>query len=224
MRSGGAIRAQDTPVVVLDRRAEEAGVDGVRCDSEGGAYALGKLLLSLGHRSLAMLAGPAGVSTADDRVAGWRRAMAEAGLAETCPIYRGDLTQPSGSGLTLRAMGGVPHPTAIFAANNLLAIGALNALRQGGRQVPEEVALVGFDDLPTALLTDPFLTVATQPAHAMGRRAVELLLDRLHGRAPDEPRQVVLPTEVVVRRSSGGPLRAQSTVGGGFPVVRPPRT
>ncbi len=200
-------RDQQVPVVVLDRRVADAGVDVVRCDSEGGAYELGKLLASLGHCAVATLVGPAGVSTADDRVAGFQRALVEAGIAAGAQTYHGVFTVASGREMTARAMAASPRPTALFAANNFLAIGALNALREAGLRVPEDVALVGFDDLPPALVTFPFLTVAAQPAYEMGQRAVRLLLDRIEGRAPTEPQEVVLPTELIVRGSSGGERR-----------------
>ena len=104
-----------------------------------------------------------------------------------------------------RALSITPWPTAVFAANNFIAIGALKALRDVGLSVPEDVALVTFDDLPLTLLIDPFLTVATQPAYEMGRQATELLLARLAGQAPVECQEIVLPTEIIVRRSSGAP-------------------
>jgi LacI family transcriptional regulator len=97
------------------------------------------------------------------------------------------------------------RPTAIFAANNFLAIGAQHAIEEMGLTVPEDVALVGLDDLPAEMVTFPFLTVAAQPAEEMGRRAVELLVRRI--KEPDaEPEEILLPTELTVRRSSGDPL------------------
>lgn len=214
VRSGsdalGALHRLHVPVVVLDRRASDPAVDVVRCDSEGGAYELGKHLVSLGHREFATLVGPAGVSTADDRVAGFQRALAESGAPNPAPVYRGGFDLASGYEMTMRAMAAHPRPTALFAANNFLAIGALNALRDAGIRVPDDVALVGFDDLPPALVTFPFLTVAAQPAYEMGRRAVRLLLDRLEGDAPAEPREVVLPTELIVRTSCGGRVHSHS--------------
>ena len=198
------IQKQDTPVVVLDRRVPDAPVDVVRCDSEGGAYQLTRLLLSLGHRRIAILSGPREVSTAEDRVTGYKRALAENGLnPEQDLIHYGEFTLENGYATTQRVLSIVPRPTALFAANNFIAIGALRALREAGLRVPEDVALVGFDDLPPALVVDPFLTVAAQPAYQMGQRATELLLARLSDQAPEEYQQVVLPTELIVRRSSG---------------------
>ena len=96
-----------------------------------------------------------------------------------------------------------PRPSGLFAGNNFIAIGALRAVRGAGLQVPQDLALVGFDDLPADLVVDPFLTVAAQPAYEMGRQATELLLARLSGGAPAAYQEIVLPIEIIVRESSG---------------------
>jgi len=200
------LRDQGVLTVVLDRRVADADTDVVRCDSERGAYELGRLLVSLGHRRVAVMAGPTGVSTSDDRVAGCMRALTEAGAADSCRVYRGELVQYSGADMAKKALAASPPPTALFAANNFIAIGALGAMHELGVRVPEDVALVAFDDLPPSLVTFPFLTVAAQPAYEMGRTAVQLLIDRLNGTAPKGRREIILPTEIIVRRSSGDPI------------------
>jgi len=195
---------------VLDRRIPNSQTDAVRCDSEGGAYRLTCLLLSLGHRRIAMLSGPRGVSTAEDRVAGYRRALKEAGLdVDSAMVYYGEFSLESGYDMTLQVLARTPRPSALFAGNNFIAIGALRALRDTGLRVPEDLALVGFDDLPADLVVDPFLTVAAQPAYEMGRQATELLLARLSEKAPAAYQEIVLPTEIVVRKSSGQALEQQ---------------
>ncbi len=202
------IQSQRVPTVVLDRQVPGAKVDVVRGDSEGGAYQLVRLLLSLGHRRIAMLSGPVNISTAADRVAGYRRALQEAGLeAQAELVCYGEYTQESGYRMAQKALSLTPRPTALFAANNFIAIGALRALREAKVRVPEDMALVSFDDIPPAFVIEPFLTVAAQPAYEMGRRATELLLARLSGQAPPECQEIVLPTEIIVRRSSGLPVR-----------------
>ena len=198
------VQSQDTPVVVLDRLIPDAQADTVRCDSEGGAYQLTRLLLSLGHRRIAVLSGPQGVSTAEDRVAGYRRALTEASLdVDPALVYYGQFSLESGYAMTQQVLAVTPRPSGLFAGNNFIAIGALRALRDAGLQVPEDLAMVGFDDLPADLVVDPFLTVAAQPAYEMGRQATELLLARLSGEAPEAYQEIVLPTEIIVRQSSG---------------------
>lgn len=212
------IRQQQIPVVVLDRRVPQKGVDVVRCDSEAGAYHLGKLLVSLGHRDYAVIAGRQGLTTSDDRILGFQRALVEAGITHAAEVYRGSiasvyygtLTQESGNHLMRQAMAQTPRPTAIFAVNNFLAIGAQNALRELGLRVPEDVALVAFDDLPSVFVAFPFLTVAAQPAYEMGQKAVEMLLARLNAKTPPPFQEVLMESELIVRASSGGPKMIHS--------------
>jgi LacI family transcriptional regulator len=207
------LQEHDVPVVLIDRRIPGVAIDCVCGDSEQGAYELTRLLLGLGHRRIAMLSGPRDVSTAAERVAGYRRALAEAGIPGSGAgdnvddlVHWGAFTLASGYQLTQELLAISPRPTAVFAANNFLAIGSYRALRAAGLRVPADVAIVAFDDLPASLILEPFLTVASQPAYEMGCRATELLLARLSGRAPAEaagPQNLVLPTEIVVRGSSG---------------------
>ena len=198
------IQKQDVTVVILDRRIPSIKVDTVRCDSEDGGYQLTRLLLSLGHRQIAILSGPKGISTAEDRVDGYCRALTEAGLPVFAKnIFYDEFTQQGGYAMAQKALAISRRPTALIAANNFIAIGALQAVRQANLQVPEDLALVGFDDLPVALLVDPFFTVAAQPAYEMGKQAMELLLARIAGQLEPASQEIVLPVEVVIRRSSG---------------------
>ncbi len=148
-----------------------------------------------GTGDIAVLSGPATVPTAVDRVAGFSRALVdEAGLPAAARAARGVHDRERarhGAGRDAR----VPRPTALFAANNFIAIGVLHALDELGLRVPDDVAVVGFDDLPEAMVTFPFLTVVAQPAFEMGRRGGATLLVNGSQR-PDGPAQeVVLPTE-----------------------------
>ncbi len=198
------IRGHNMPFVVLDRRMPGAEFDVVRCDSEDGAFQLVNHLLELGHRKIAVLTGPEGTSTADDRLIGYQRALAEAGVAENSSLVRrGSFTQDSGYEMAANVIEEMFPPTAIFAANNFIAIGAMKALLERGLQVPEDIALVGFDDLPPALLMFPFLTVAAQPAYEMACVATRLLLARISDEMSAEYQEIVLPTKLIVRESSG---------------------
>jgi LacI family transcriptional regulator len=204
-KSVAFLKEQNTPVVVIDRRVNDAQTDTVRCDSEGGAYQLTHLLVGQGHRCIAMLTGPEDVSTAVDRVAGYQRAMLEAGLPDEGLVFRGEFNQGSGYEMAEKALALSPRPTALFAANNFIAIGALKALRAAKLRVPDDISIVAFDDLPDTMLVEPILTVAAQPAYEMGHRAAQLLLARLNNDAQPECQEIVLPTKIIVRQSSAAP-------------------
>src|SRR5262249_47592687 len=136
------------------------------CDSEVGGYQLVCHLIDLGHRHIAMLSGPQAVSTSADRLAGYRHAMDEAGLERA--EYFGSLSNADGYRMAREALAAPQRPTAFFAANNLVAIGALRALLEKGIRVPQDLSVVSFDDLPETMIFDPFLTVVAQPAYDMG--------------------------------------------------------
>ena len=198
------------PVVVLDRRLTAGRVDEVRTDSEAGAYVVVRHLLDLGHRRIAVLTGPETVSTAVDRVAGYRRAMAEEGLRpDDGLVVFGGYNEASGYEMTRLILAAEPRPTAIFAANNFIAFGAIGALREAGLRAPEDMSIAVFDDLPPGWVFDPFLTVVSQPAYEIGKQAAELMLERLAGKAPVEPRTIVLPSELIIRRSTAA-LRVET--------------
>jgi LacI family transcriptional regulator len=202
------IQKHGTPVVVLDRRVQSLGVDTVRCDSVDGAYQLTRYLVSLGHNQIAVMSGAVGVSTADDRVTGYRNAMEEVGAGiDACYIFRGDFTPDSGYAMTKQAINLPLRPTALIAANNFITIGAMKALQEAGMDVPDDIALVGFDDLPPTMVTFPFFTVVSQPAYEMGTRAMKILLDQLVGKEMEMAQEVILPTQLIIRRSSGHPIK-----------------
>jgi LacI family transcriptional regulator len=193
------------PVVVLDRRPSSSEVDSVRADSEGGAYLAVRHLVELGHRRIAVLAGPESVSTAADRVAGYRRAMVEAGIGpELHTILFGEYTEASGHAMTDQMLVAAEVPTAIFAGNNFIAFGAMQRLREAGMEIPQDMSVVVFDDLPQGWIL-PFLTVISQPAYEIGKQACELILARLASGDPLEPRTIVLPSSLIVRQSSAPP-------------------
>jgi LacI family transcriptional regulator len=213
--SGASLRLLEThriPVVVVDRRVTAREIDEVRADSVAGARALTEHLLALGHRWIAVLTGRRAISTATDRVAGCRRALREAGLAlDEAFVHYGIFNFGSGNQADGYRMArdvleaGSPRPTAIFAANNFIAYGAIRALHEAGLRVPEDMSVVAFDDLPPEWVPDPFLTVAVQPAYEIGRTAATLLLDRASGERCGPAEQVVFPVEIHVRRSSAPP-------------------
>jgi LacI family transcriptional regulator len=197
------LKSNEIDVVVLDRRVSGEDADIVYSDSKNGASRLTKLLIGLGHKRIAIIAGSRGVSTSEDRVIGYQQALVEAGLGSNELVYYGAFNEQSGYQLANQAMMQTPKPTAIFGGNNFVAMGAIRAMHDLNLNVPGDVSVVGFDDLPEFMFTKPFLTVARQPAYEMGRLAAELLLKRITGEMLGEHREFVLPVEIVVRESSG---------------------
>jgi DNA-binding LacI/PurR family transcriptional regulator len=153
-----------------------------------------------------MITGPKDVSTSVDRVAGYQQALTEAGLIENEIVYYGEFNQQSGYELTKQIMTQLPRPTAIFGANNFITIGIIKALYDLHVNVPEDISVVGFDDLPESMLVRPFLTVARQPAYEMGRSATELLLKRISGDLSEDCQEINFRAEIIERESIG-PVR-----------------
>ena len=218
------LRSQQIPVGVIDRRVQVRQVDEVRTDSEAGAYALVGHLLGLGHRRIAAITGRRTIATAVDRVAGYARALTEAGIPLDPELIRYDSFSLAGGYRRMQEILAVaPRPTAVFAANNFIAFGALRAIREAALHVPDDLSLVTFDDLPEGWQAEPFLTVLAQPAYEIGRQAAELLFERLEGPPRPTRRVIILAGELIVRRSSGPVLSAGERPGeaASLPKLRP---
>ena len=204
-RSLDTLQKRRVPFVVIDRHISDKLIDSVRCDSVTGAYELTRHLLALGHRHIAIITGPQYLSTASERVTGFLRALEEANGNVTPQIYWGEYHQQTGYEFTQKLLTSDPRPTAIFASNNFIAIGVVRALREARLRIPEDMSVVAFDDLPLALTIDPFFTAAAQPAYEMGQQATELLLSRLADNGPAGHQEIILPIEIIVRKSSDKP-------------------
>ncbi|HEX6971857.1 MAG TPA: LacI family DNA-binding transcriptional regulator [Limnochordia bacterium] len=175
----------------------------VEGDNEGGAAAVVRHLIALGHRRIGFIAGPPNDAAGRRREAGYRRALAEAGLSpdpDACAT--GDFTEAGGRRAALALLQRRPDLTALFAASDLMAIGALQALREHGRRVPEEISVAGFDGIYVGRYVVPVLTTAEQPIYALGTRAAALLLELIRGGRPAE-RVVVLPCRLRIGESTG---------------------
>jgi DNA-binding LacI/PurR family transcriptional regulator len=203
------LESNNINVIILDRRISGVKSDIVYSDSVNGAYRLTKLLIGLGHKRIAMITGPKDISTSADRVAGYQQALTEAGLRESEIIYYGAFNEQSGYEYTNQAMMQAPKPTAIFGANNFTAMGIIKALHDLKLDVPGDVSVVSFDDIPEFMFMKPFLTVARQRAYEMGKLAAELLLKSISGELSQGHRELMLPIDIIVRESSG-PNRAGS--------------
>jgi len=213
------LRDHAITTVVIDRRIEDWDVDTVCGDSLSGAYALTRHLLDLGHTRIAMLSGPQDTSTAEDRIAGYRLALEESGI-EPDPrlIRRGGYSMPTGRELAGQLFDEGLAPTAIFAANNSIALGVVEAAGARGLHIPADLALVCFDDYPYVASFFPFLTIVAQPAYDMGKEAARLLLDRLESPVPLEPRHLVLPVQLVIRHSCGSAIGSGGSSGLNLPL------
>ena len=198
------VKKQNIPLVVMDRHVAGVDVDIVRSDSDEGAYRITNHLLSLGHQKIAILSGSQSVSTSIDRVNGYSRALQDAGLSKSDEkIFWGEFTQKSGFKMTEEMLAEFPEITALVAANNFIAIGAMKLLNEKEIRVPEDIAIVTVDDIPSSFTITPFFTVATQSALEMGKQATQLLLNRISGEIDVPCQEVILPVEMTIRTSSG---------------------
>ncbi|HLA41894.1 MAG TPA: substrate-binding domain-containing protein, partial [Aggregatilineales bacterium] len=138
------------------------------------------------------------------RLTGYSRALKDARIRVNPDlVYEGEFSIQSGYDMAQAALRVEPPPTAMVGGNNFITLGALRGIRDVGLHVPEDIALVGFDGIPDHLMVDPFFTSSIQPAYEMGRRAMQLLIARLEGHAPAEFQEIVLPTRLVISKSSG---------------------
>jgi len=194
---------QGIPVVAIDRRFNRVNVDTVLIDNVMGAYQATSHLIRLGHERIGLIAGPAQLITGRERREGYVKAILEHGLnMDECLIEMGDFKQNSGYKLAYKLLDTDKPPTAIFVSNNLMTLGALNAIHEMGLQIPSDVAVVGFDDLPWAQSLNPPLTVVDQPTHKLGEEAVNLLLQRISGDRRD-PIEIRLKPTLKIRVSCG---------------------
>jgi len=200
----------DIPVVIigdfLTARGHPKNWDWVGGDNEGGAQAAVEHLIELGHRRIAFIQGPSGTPTGTRRLAGFRRAFELAGLSmDENLLIPGDYTRDAGrAGMRVLLDAGHP-PTAVFCANDLIALGALETARQYGCRVPQDISIIGFDDIDEAERVTPSLTTIQQPPRRLGVAAAETLIERLKGRT--EPRRVALKFSLVVRESTAPPCQ-----------------
>jgi DNA-binding LacI/PurR family transcriptional regulator len=192
------------PVVLVDEKLSGFGLPCVVSQNRRGAREIAAHVTSLGHERLAILGGPVELWTAEQRLSGYREAIAAAGLdPDAVPVLTGDYQMSSGELLAAEALDrpASERPTALICANDLMAIGALSYCRRAGLRVPEDVSVVGFDDLPFASLLTPGLTTVRQPAREMGKAAVKLLLDMVDGAEAVSPPPV--PVALKIRESTG---------------------
>ena len=205
----GAVRdlPASFPVVLLNSAAAGRAFDSLAVANAQGARAMVRHLIALGHARVAMIAGPAKNSDAAGRLRGYRAALRDAGVRAT-PAWEipGDFTETSGFAACLKLLAerSPLRPTAIFAANDAMAIGALSALREAQVQVPGDMAVAGFDDIPMARYMHPPLSTVRVNISALGERATRRLLDAVANGRQHQKRRETLPVTLVIRESCGG--------------------
>jgi LacI family transcriptional regulator len=192
----------DFPVVLLDRSLPDIDCDLVMSDSASGARRMVEHLIAVGHRQIAHITDAEDTSTGRDRLRGYCEALAAAGipLREEL-ISRTTVDRLGGNRATQQMLALDPLPTAVFAVNNMTAVGAMQALREKGLAVPRDIGLVCFDDVEHLAVLSPFLTVVDQPAETFGSLGTQLLLERISGKAGLRTRRIVLQADLIVRES-----------------------
>ena len=206
-----ALTEGDLPFILVGRHSSGGAVSYVDIDNVGSARDIVLHLLRQGYRRIATITGPRSMVPGVDRLEGYLSALRHRGLTpDPSLIVEGDFTDAGGEAAMQRLL--PLRPEAVFAASDMMAEGALRALREAGRRVPADIAVVGFDDMPFAPRTDPPLTTVRQPVHRMGVVVAETLIDMIENPDP-APRRVILPTEIVIRKSCGSSRPAAQRAG-----------
>ena len=197
------LRDQAFPFVLLNRSTRSAEDLAVVVDNHGAAVKVVAHLAALGHRRVGHIAGPQNTTTGVDRLEGYRAGVLAYGLADEpeLVVEADAFTEGAGHRALGIMLSGPARPTAVFAANDLIAIGMLQRLRATGARVPDDLSIVGFNDIPLAGLLEPALTTVRVPQLEMGLAGAHLLIDRLEGQ-PIEHVRLTLPSELVIRTSS----------------------
>jgi LacI family transcriptional regulator, galactose operon repressor len=200
------------PLVLIDRSLPDTDCDLIVSDNAGGARRLVEHLIAIGHRSIAHISDAEDTSTGRERLKGYREAVEAASISfQEQLVVRTTVDRIGGYRAAQEILAHDPVPTALFAVNNMTAVGAMEALRERGFSVPKDIGLVCFDDVEHLAVLSPFLTVIDQPAETFGSLGAQLLLERIAGKAGSRPRRIVLQTDLIVRSSccvdSGVPAR-----------------
>ncbi|MBN1810323.1 MAG: LacI family DNA-binding transcriptional regulator [Anaerolineae bacterium] len=193
------------PFVSIGRYPDER-VHYVDIDNVGGARMAVNHLLRLGHRRIATITGRQDIVAGQDRLQGYRQGLEARGIpVDERLIAAGDFTEEGGMA-AMRAL--LPlEPTAVFTANDTMAVGAMRVLRNAGLRVPQDVAVVGFDDTPIASSVEPALTTMRQPIERLGAMAVDVLVNMLQNPSPQDAHRILIPAELIVRSSCGATRR-----------------
>ncbi len=207
------------PAVLLNTAAELPGHARFVIDNFGGAQAMTHHLVASGRKRIAFIGGPAGNGEAQERLRGYRAGL-KPGMRQS--VFEGDFTEEAGALAGRRIAQTKPRPDAVFAANDMMAVGCLQALRDAGLRVPEDVALAGFDDIPIARYITPALTTIRVPIAVLGSAALDALAKAVEAPQAQATHTVVMPVELVVRHSCGATAAAAAAAPAPIPDQRRP--
>lgn len=198
----GELTRRDFPFVLIDHQGTGRECPAVGATNWQGAYNAAEYLISLGHQRIGFITGSMDLGAAQDRLEGYKAAMRTSHMIPNPDlIYEGTFNQPEGYTGAMKLLEMRDRPTAIFASNDVMAMGVMDAVRSQGLRIPDDISVVGFDDIPQAALVRPDLTTVRQPLEQMGRVATQMLLDMLKN--PDSrPNRIELPTDLIVRSST----------------------
>lgn len=207
-----ALQGWDIPIVAVDRMPRGLQVDLVCSGNREGAREAARHLIGHGYEDIAIINGPVGVDVVEDRLAGFRDALMAAGIKPRQSfVIHSDFRQTGGRAAMQQLLDLPKRPRAVFVANNLMTLGALQAIHERGMDIPRDIAVVGFDDMPWSTSLRPPLTAVAQPIEEIGRVAADLLLERL--KMPGQPvRRIVLSTRLIVRASCGAHPASATTL------------
>jgi LacI family transcriptional regulator len=192
------------PAILLNCVVKDAACDSIIIDNYKGAHQVVTHLIQHGHERIAIIKGSQENYEASERLRGYRAAIKN-GRCDTSPTLEieGNFSEESGYAVVSRILSMKPEPTAIFASNDSMAIGAIKALYDRGIAIPDDIALVGFDDIPIVRYMKPALTTVNVPIHEMGKLAVEKLIQAVEGKNNHNKERIVFPTKLVIRESCG---------------------
>ncbi len=198
-----ALRQENFPYVLIDQSDAAKQSSVVDTTNWQGAYEATRYLIELGHQRIAFVTGLMELSSASERLEGYKAALGDHNIPfQDELIIEGDYWQPEAYKKTFAFLEQYPAPTAIFASNDLSAFGVMEAIRDHGLRTPEDISVIGFDDIPQASIVYPRLTTIRQPLEQMGRVAAKLLLEQIEN--PEQPaRRITLATQLVIRDSCG---------------------
>jgi len=201
------IQEQGIPIVFIDREIEEHFTNSIGIDNEIAMYEATKYLIDLGHKCISFISGPLSVKVFTKRLKGYKKALENSGLEfEENLVEESDETASGGRIATRNLLKRNKGITAILASNDMMAIGSLKEISEADLRVPEDISLMGFDNIPLTSVVTPSLTTVSQPSYEMGQEAMKLLLEIIQGKKTAKSK-IILGTEIVIRKSTSPPAK-----------------